>query len=86
MDPTQIIVNALVAAIVASFYAYMGYKKNKKEVPLMEFDMYSAAFIIIPTVLVSLVASFTGLAPDILSNTSFSLVLTKIVKKVLQAT
>lgn len=85
MEPTQIVFNAVIAAIVASVYAYMGYRKNKKDVPLMGFDVYSAAILVIPVAFVSLAASFTGVAPDILANTSFSLALTTIIKKALKA-
>ena len=81
MEPVQILINAVIAAIVASFYAYLGYKANKRQSPTMGFHLPSALSIIIPTFLISLIASFTGLAPDILANTSFSMVVTKLIKK-----
>ena len=85
MEPTEIAINAIIAALVASFYAYMGYRANKKESPLVTFNLFMALSIIVPTFLLSLVASFTGIAPDILSNASFSFVVTQLIKKAFKA-
>ena len=80
-----ILFNALIAAGLASFYAFVSYRANKKQLPSIEFNWILAAKTVVPVFIFSFLGGITGLTPETVANVTVSFVLTKILAKVWKA-